>query len=385
MGEYARSLSIARAARDRWPHVEIRFMLSRQAPYAASVPFAATLLPSSATFHSAEVIRELREFRPHIVIFDNAGRTQQLRAARRVGARIVYISARARQRAKAFRFSWMRLIDEHWIAYPKFTAGALGFRERLKLRIMHRPTVRYLDVILARPSAPAAPPLAEAAVHALLVPGGGTGHPGARDAVEQFRSAARTLAAAGTPTVFVGPAIEDTAGSPDVTAASEYATAGTDDPASGKHPGLRCLLPLPQPELMALMRVARIVIANGGSTLLQAIACGCACVAVPIAGDQRERIAACVKAQVARASSLNAADIVASSQALLNDESQRAALAGRALALQLKDGVEIALNAMAALAPGTALAPGGALTPGAVTAGAAAPGAAARAPWGVSQ
>jgi spore coat polysaccharide biosynthesis predicted glycosyltransferase SpsG len=131
---------------------------------------------------------------------------------------------------------------------------------------------------------------------------------------------------------------------------------------------------------MALMRVARIVIANGGSTLLQAIACGCACVAVPIAGDQRERIAACVKAQVARASSLNAADIVASSQALLNDESQRAALAGRALALQLKDGVEIALNAMAALAPGTALAPGGALTPGAVTAGAA-----ARAPWGVSQ
>ena len=366
MGEYARSLSIARAARDRWPHVEIRFMLSRQAPYAASVPFAATLLPSSATFHSAEVIRELREFRPHIVIFDNAGRTQQLRAARRVGARIVYISARARQRAKAFRFSWMRLIDEHWIAYPKFTAGALGFRERLKLRIMHRPTVRYLDVILARPSAPAAPPLAEAAVHALLVPGGGTGHPGARDAVEQFRSAARTLAAAGTPTVFVGPAIEDTAGSPDVTAASEYATAaseyataGSDDATSGKHPGLRCLLPLPQPELMALMRVARIVIANGGSTLLQAIACGCACVAVPIAGDQRERIAACVKAQVARASSLNAADIVASSQALLNDESQRAALAGRALALQLKDGVEIALNAMAALAPGAAAAPWG--------------------------
>jgi len=359
MGEYARSLSIARAARDRWPHVEIRFMLSRQAPYAASVPFAATLLPSSATFHSAEVIRELQEFRPHIVIFDNAGRTQQLRAARRVGARIVYVSARARQRAKAFRFSWMRLIDEHWIAYPKFTAGALSVRERLKLRIMHRPTVRYLDVILARPSAPVAPPLAESAVHALLVPGGGTGHPGARDAVEQFRSAARTLAAAGTPTVFVGPASEDpVAGSAHATAASEYATAESDAATTGKHAGLRCLLPLPQPELMALMRVARIVIANGGSTLLQAIACGCACVAVPIAADQRKRIAACVRAQVACASSLSAADIVASSQALLNDESQRAALAGRALALQLKDGVEIALNAMAALAPGAALVPG---------------------------
>jgi hypothetical protein len=34
------------------------------------------------------------------VIFDNAGRTAQLRAARPVGARIVYISARRRQRAQ---------------------------------------------------------------------------------------------------------------------------------------------------------------------------------------------------------------------------------------------------------------------------------------------
>ena len=352
MGEYARSLSIACAARDRWPHAEIRFILSRQAPYAASVPFAATMLPSSATFHSAEVIRELQEFRPHIVIFDNAGRTQQLRAARRLDARIVYISARARQRAKAFRLSWMRLIDEHWIAYPKFTAGALSLRERLKLRFMHRPTVRYLDVILARASAAAPPPLAAAAVHALLVPGGGTGHPGARDAVEQFRRAARSLAAAGTPTVFVGPASEHgAAGSDGGAPGSDGGGAGSEDAAAGAYPGLRCLLPLPQSELMALMRAARIVVANGGSTLLQAIACGCACVAVPIAGDQRQRIAACVKAQVARASTLSAADIVANSQSLLNDETQRAALAGRALALELKDGVEIAVNALAALAP----------------------------------
>jgi len=333
MGEFARSLAIARAASDRWPQARIRFLLSKQAPYAASVPFPATLLPSSPTFHSAEVIGELQEFKPHIVIFDNAGRTAQLRAARRVDARIVYISARARQRAKAFRPSWMRLIDEHWIAYPEFTAGALGFWERLKLRALQRPTVRYLDVILARAAAAAgAPqPAGSAAPYALLVPGGGTGHPGAGDAVEQFRSAARSLAAAGTPTIFVGPARENAA--------------------DGAQPGLRCLAPLPQGELLALMRSARIVIANGGSTLLQAIASGCACVAVPIAGDQRERIAACVKARVACASSLSAADILATSLALWNDEPRRAELANRAAALKLADGVQIAVDALAALAP----------------------------------
>jgi predicted glycosyltransferase len=328
MGEYARSLAIARAASERWPEVQIRFLLSRQAPYAAGVPFPATLLPSSPTFHSVQVIRELEQFRPHIAIFDNAGRTAQLRAARRLDARIVYISARARQRAKAFRLSWMRLIDEHWIAYPKFIAGALSPWEQFKLRVLHRPTVRYLDVILARASA--ATPAQGAGCYALMVPGGGTGHPGAHDAVAQFQNAARSLAAAGTPTILVGPASQEITDS--------------------APPGLRFLGPLPQAELMTWMRSARIVIANGGSTLLQAIACGCACVAVPIAGDQQARIDACVAAGVARASRLDAAHILATTQALLHDEPQRAALAACATALKLSDGVEIAVNALAAMA-----------------------------------
>jgi predicted glycosyltransferase len=329
MGEYARSLSIARAASERWPQAEIRFLLSRQAPYAAGVPFPATLLPASPTFHSAEVIRELEQFRPHIAIFDNAGRTAQLRAAQRLGARIVYISARVRQRAKAFRWRWMRLIDEHWIAYPQFIAGALSPWEQFKLRILHRPTVRYLDAILARASSAA--PAAEAPdSYVLLVPGGGTGHPGAHDAVAQFQSAARSLAAAGTATVLVGPASQETIDS--------------------APRGLRFLAPLPQAELMTWMRSARVVIANGGSTLLQAIACGCACVAVPIAGDQQARIDACVAVGVARASRLDAADILATTQVLLHDDAQRVALAARAVALKLSDGVEIAVNALAAMA-----------------------------------
>jgi len=123
MGEYARSLAIARAASRHWPGASIHFALSRQAPYAAEAPFPKTLLDSSPTFHSAAIIELLENWRPDVVIFDNAGRTVQLRAARRLGARIVYISSRRRQRLKAFRLSWMRLINEHWIAYPEFIAG----------------------------------------------------------------------------------------------------------------------------------------------------------------------------------------------------------------------------------------------------------------------
>jgi spore coat polysaccharide biosynthesis predicted glycosyltransferase SpsG len=106
---------------------------------------------------------------------------------------------------------------------------------------------------------------------------------------------------------------------------------------------------LPQAELAALMRGARLVIANGGSTLLQAIACGAPCVAAPIAGDQRERIRACAAAGVAVEAAAHATDLEAKARKLLEDEPARAALARRAAALKLADGVDVALDALASL------------------------------------
>ena len=335
MGEYARSLAIARAASKHWPAAAIRFVLSRKAAYAADAPFPATLLASSPTFHSAAVIELLDHWRPDVVIFDNTGRTAQLRAARRLGARVVYISARRRQRRKAFRWRWMRLIDEHWIAYPEFIAGPLKFFERLKLKMLGRPIVRYLDVILSRTdpaqrSGVLSRTGCEPGTFVLVVPGGGTGHPDVSDAVGHFMAASRSLAASGVPTVYVGP--------PD-------AAGGDAAPAANLHQ----LGPLPQVELADLMRSARLIIANGGSTLLQAIACGSACIAVPIAGDQTERTRRCVAAGVAVTANLNAPSIVRAAEALLQNEPQRAALAGRAVRLGLADGVELAIQALGGL------------------------------------
>jgi glycosyltransferase involved in cell wall biosynthesis len=329
MGEYARSLAIARGASQRWPGADIHFILNREAPYAADVPFAATLLSSSPTFHSAAVIALIEKWRPEIVIFDNAGRTAQLRAAQRLGARVVYISARPRQRRKAFRWHWMRLIDEHWIAYPQFIAGGLGFFEKLRLKICDRPIVRYLDVILSRADPKQRQAIlsragCDAGKFLLLVPGGGTGHPGAADAVGQFMAAGRALAARGVQTVYVGPVTADGASAPN----------------------WHVLGALPQADLAELMRTARLIVANGGSTLLQAIACGNACIAVPIAKDQQERTRRCVAAGVAIAAHLDAASIVQAAEELWANEPQRAALAARAAGLALADGVELAVHAL---------------------------------------
>jgi hypothetical protein len=334
MGEYARSLTLAHGFAQRWPAAQIRFVLSEQAPYAASTVYPTTLLKSSPTFHSAAVAALIEEFRPDVVIFDNAGRTAQLRAARRAGARLVFISSRRRQRRKAFRFSWAALLDEHWIAYPEFIAGRLNFLERLKQRVSGGPAVRYLDVILdARRPAAGEPILSRLKLEpdefVLVVPGGGTGHPGAVHAVDEFARAAQALAAAGVATVLVGapPGLESVG-------------------------ALTVLGSLPQFKLGILMRSARLVVANGGSTLLQAIACGKATLGIPIAGDQAERLQRCRAAGVALAAPLEAAVIEREARGLWDDTARREALAGRAIALGLADGVDVALRAVGALLVG---------------------------------
>jgi UDP:flavonoid glycosyltransferase YjiC (YdhE family) len=300
MGEYARCLALATALSQRLPALEIRFVLSREAPYAAATPFATMLLPASATLHPREVSALIREWQPRLVVFDNAGRTAQLRAAQAAGARIVYLSSRRRQRRRAFRLQWMRLIDEHWIAYPQFIAGAPGPLERLKLRLLGRPRIRFIDTLLP----PADPALGTrclerfsltARKYVLIVPGGGSAHPGAENAPAIVAAAACAIAQR-VPALLVG------------------AHAGGGEPAA-----LQLAPRLPLPELCELIRSARLVVTNGGDTLLQVLACSRPCVAVPIAHDQAHRIDCCVRAGLAVRAPLEAHAIESAALRLLSD------------------------------------------------------------------
>jgi len=332
MGEYARSVAIATAMVQRSPGVEVHFALSRAAPYAAATPFATTLLPSSPTFHPREVSALIREFQPRVVVFDNAGRTQQLRAAHAAGARVVFVSSRRRQRRKAFRLRWLPLIDEHWIAYPQFIAGPLTPLERLKLRLAGRPRIRYLDALL---------PLADAALatdtlgrlgltargYVLVVPGGGTAHHGAENAPGIVAAAARAIAARGHPTVLVGSSAGD---------AHDLAP-------------LQRLPLLPLAQLCELMRAARLVVCNGGDTLLQVLACGRPCVAVPIAHDQAHRIDCCARAGLALPAQLDSQVIERAAIGLLETGSGPLATVNPG-GVRVRNCLEEVLSALSALA-----------------------------------
>lgn len=312
MGEFARARGLAEAVAARWPQVEMHFLLHRDAPYAAACRFPTTLLPASPTLCDTEVIDAIHAFKPGVVVFDNAGRTAALKAARAAGAKVIYVSSRGRQRYKAFRLRWMRLLDDHWISYPPSIAGALSGFERLKQRIAGRPQLRFLDAVVAPPDEAAATALLPTmpAPDLVIVPGGGSAFHDSAMTPAQFARWGEALAAHGHRVVFVaGPSFTGEV------AVSER---------------LQLLRGVGGGALMAFLRRSRLVLVNGGDTLLQALALGRPCVAVPIAGDQAARIARCVAAGGVEAPAPDA--VVARCAALLGEGSSGASLAALAAA-----------------------------------------------------
>jgi UDP:flavonoid glycosyltransferase YjiC (YdhE family) len=191
--------------------------------------------------------------------------------------------------------------------------------------------LRFLDVIL--------PPLDESVAsrllsefsltrdnYVLVVPGGGTDHPGAESAPHVIAAAAAQLAESGIPTLLVGV-------TPSVPAA-----------------GLRTSPRMPIAQLAELMRGARVVVSNGGDTLLQAIASARPCVAVPIAHDQARRIAKCEKGGLAIGVKIDAEELVREATRLFTDERARADVVARLAAADVRNGMDVALEAIERLA-----------------------------------
>jgi UDP:flavonoid glycosyltransferase YjiC (YdhE family) len=102
---------------------------------------------------------------------------------------------------------------------------------------------------------------------------------------------------------------------------------------------------MPMTELAELIRGARLVISNGGDTLLQTIACGRPCIAVPIAGDQAYRIAKCERAGLARGARLDSDEIARIALERLDNHVRRNS-SGNGSKPVVMNGMETAVSAI---------------------------------------
>ncbi len=335
MGEYTRCRIVADALRRRRPTVETPFALSRLAPYIADAPPPVIELPDTPTRESARMIECIERLRPDVVVFDNAGRTAQIRAAREFGARTVFVSSRPGKRWKAFRWRWLATLDAHWIAYPPFLAGPLSWWERSKLRLRPGVAVTFLGTVFAEPDGARRTEFLRSLgilerPFVLFAPGGGGAHRRGPAAVEAFTRAAGDVArSTGGPVVLVlGPA--------------HVGPLPTID-------GVRVLGAVPAVDMIALVGAARVVALNGGSTLTQALALGRACVAAAIADDQTERVRRSAALGLIEPSGLDADALAARVTRLATDAGAREDLERRVRELGLRNGLGLAIDGLEAL------------------------------------
>lgn len=331
-GEYYRSLAVARAVERRWPGCEIRFVLSRDARYGGECPYPVLHVARSPTYETREVVAILEREQPDVVVFDSAGRAEQYRRAKQLGASVVFVSSRASARSKGFRWRRMRSIDQHWIVAPRFAAGGLSGLESLRMRFAPHCEIVFLDVLHEPVDETGTAELqrslgVEPGAYVLACPGGGGVFGGGPDAAQLFLDASTQLAGrTGLQVVAVlGPRFT---------------------PSQSPSPGVHVLASLPNTQLMGMLRDARVGVVNGGSLLLQAIALGAPCVAAPISEDQPARIAACAGQGLVRPAALDAASLVREAIALLV-VSERESLRQRLDALALSNGLDLAVDALA--------------------------------------
>lgn len=334
-----RCVMLARAVATRWPASRALFLLHRGARYAHDVPFPAQLLDTSATHDTPAVRDAIGTFRPDVVIFDNAGRAEQLRAAKAAGALTIFISSRPNARRKGLTLRRIRWIDQHWIAQPEWATDAPTWWERIKKRAMTGLSTRYLDAIYeegtpARLAALRTGLGIGSGAYLVFCPGGGGqfGH-GLQVSAQFVTAAGQVHAASRLPCVMVG--------GPNATDSGAAYPAGVVRVGS-----------LANADLMSLIAGADVVVSGGGDLLLQSLAAHKACVGIAIAGDQPARLRRCVARGLIRAAPAQADAIAREALVLAQSAAARAVLIERVVALGVRNALPAALDAICATDPG---------------------------------
>lgn len=280
IGEYMRSMIIADEVKRNWPHADIKFILSKHAPYAAQCPYNAVLLDDTPTKQVKAVNQIITEYLPDIVIFDASGRKSQLAHAHKLGAKVIFISQHKRKRSRGMKIGRALVTDCHWVVQPEFVIGPISGLERLKLKLINKPIPLNIGPVFTQPDeACQAGLLAQYQLtknEFVLFNAGSGGHKvNGELAADIFAQAAyESFKASGIVSVMVfGPNYPNPL------------------------PELEGVVVIPQlnnQQFINLLAASKAAVLSGGDTLLQAIALHKPTLAVPVSKDQPPRIEKCL-------------------------------------------------------------------------------------------
>ncbi|RTR27957.1 hypothetical protein EKG39_19555 [Shewanella atlantica] len=282
IGEYMRSKIIADEVAQHWPEAQIEFVLNSNAPYIHSCPYKIHLVDDSPTKKIREVNELMTELSPDIVIFDAAGRKAQLKHAKKLGAKVIFISQHRRKRSRGMKVERALVTDSHWVVQPEFVIGDITRFDKFKLDLIDRPHPIFTGAVFPQPDKELQQKLQQEfdlvdGDYLLYSAGSGSHHVKNGLAADLWAEVAqKTYQQFGIKSVMVfGP--------------------------NYPHPlpeldGVIAVLQLTSIEFINLLQGAKASVLSGGDTLLQSMALGIPSLVVPVAKDQPNRIKKCYEA-----------------------------------------------------------------------------------------
>lgn len=332
-GEYVRSSILADGFKEEWVNTDIRFVLSRQAPYLSACKYKTYLTDKSPTFHTNEVNKIITEFKPDFVLFDAAGRVSQIRHAKKSGAKVIYIAYYDKKIKRALQLRCLPFIDQIWVSQPKFALSELSFWSKWKLKFFKKPDLIYLGSVYRNPTAQK-----ESDVlgrfgltrnNYFLVSAGGGGHFVNKEkmAPELFYDAAKNT---GGEDCLV-----------QVWGANYNARPIPSSSESELH-----IKSLENEDFVVLMKNAKYLLISAGDTLLQAISLAKPVLAVSVAKDQDARITRILERKPAILTSKTDVTPMSAELKKLRDSKIREQLEKNALSLSVGNGNQIATSSI---------------------------------------
>ena len=138
IGEYMRSMIIAKSLTLRWPNVKIHFILNDQVSYLNDCHYSVHTCKGSPTKGTSRVNEIIESVNPDLVIFDASGRAKQFKQAKTAGAKVAFISQHNKKRSRGLKLNRLFNTDIHWVVQPDYCIKGLSYWQRAKLAFFNK-------------------------------------------------------------------------------------------------------------------------------------------------------------------------------------------------------------------------------------------------------
>ena len=309
IGEYMRSIIIAKAMKIRWPNINIHFILNDQVAYFNDCPYTVHACKDSPTKDVTSVNNVIMKLRPDLVIFDASGRAKQFKKAKTVGAKVAFISQHEKKRARGLKLNRLLYTDIHWVVQPEFCMKPLSFLQLSKLKVFNKSLPVNIGTVFTPPSANCQKSILSQLnlkneVFFLFTSGSGGTFVGNELAADIFYQAACEL-------------YQQTKIKCVVVFGSSYPNVF-----DNSCDGVLCLKSIDNENFISLINSAHACVVGAGDTLLQCITLNKPCIAGALSRDQKERLSLCVSKNLVLAADLTASSISKQALFLVDDDNK---------------------------------------------------------------